>query len=79
MWGAARDAAALATLPASRSTKLGVILGKVLPKALYGTPATPVATKPLAALASKVAGILDPGAGKHRSLAVMLALAWPKN
>eukprot|EP00969_Alexandrium_andersonii_P264248 11679044-Alexandrium_andersonii.AAC.1 len=55
--------------------KACILAAKVLPAALYGCPAAPMAKGPVRALRTAIAAVVAPGAAKLRALDACLAMA----
>eukprot|EP00969_Alexandrium_andersonii_P311317 13756505-Alexandrium_andersonii.AAC.1 len=59
---ATRAAEALITLPAGAEQSARVVQAKILPMALYGASAAPVASADVSRLSSAIVRAIDPGA-----------------
>eukprot|EP00969_Alexandrium_andersonii_P369454 15475177-Alexandrium_andersonii.AAC.1 len=68
----------MAKMPAPNPARLNVVARKVVPQALYGCQATPVAAAPLRRLRAAVATVVDSRAARSRWLDLALALAHPR-
>eukprot|EP00969_Alexandrium_andersonii_P099828 4404128-Alexandrium_andersonii.AAC.1 len=74
MRAAAKVAQSIATLPFDQDRKLQLVMGKVLPAAMYGVEASPAASRPLQQLRSAIVRALDPRAAATRSVALACSM-----